>query len=304
MTIIELNQISKVSQGKRLLKQISIAIDEGTIYGLIGSDHSRKSLLIKQMLGLVKKTEGQINYFGEPFKPSHLMRIGVSIDRISFYSQLTAYENILYYLEAYKKRMNELNLDVTEQITKYFVMFNLESNLHTSIKKYSLGMIQKLRLIRSLIIEPDILILDEPAKSLDPVSIKILKNELKERAQRGTTIFIATSMLSFISDLADHIGVLHYGELIEEINADERQKDQQAYLSIRTKELPRLLMIIERELEIFDYEVISDEEVHILEGFLNGQRIVETLVKHKINILEVKSGFISLEAFFLEKIGD
>lgn len=304
MIVIELSQISKVTQGKRLLKNISLEIEEGMIYGLIGSDHSRKSLLIKQMLGLVKKSEGNIKYFGQTFKRDHLLRIGSSIDSISFYNQLTAYDNILYYLEPYKKRFSELELDVNDQIMKYFSLFNLESNLYTSTKKYSLGMLQKLRVIRALIIEPDILILDEPAKSLDPVSIKILKNELRQRASRGKTIFIATSMLSFISDLADELGVLHYGELIDEITSDDRKKDQQAYLSIKSLELPKLIMVIERELSIFDYEVISDKQIHILEDYLDSDKIVATLVKNKVSVLEVKRGYVSLEAFFLEKIGE
>jgi ABC-type multidrug transport system ATPase subunit len=302
MTIIELNQVSKISKGKRLLKQISLTVDKGIIYGMIGSDHSRKSLLLKLMLGLVKSTEGEVRFFNKPYETDMLNRIGVAIDDVSFYKHLTARENIMYYLEAFKSKLSD-DLTLTERLEMYFRQFDLLSDIDTIVKKYSLGMLQKLRLIRALIIDPEILILDEPAKSLDPVAIKILKEELLKRANAGVTIFIATSMLSFISDLADHIGVLHYGELIDEISADERQKDQQDYLEIHSDELPRLILIIERELEMYDYEVIDDHIIRILEQ-LDNEKIISKLVENDINILQVRNGFVSLEDFFLSKIGE
>lgn len=250
MTVIELKHVSKSIKGKRVLKEVSLCVEKGSIYGLIGSDHSRKSLLIKLMLGLGRMTKGCCEFFGKPLKNDMFDEIGVAIDDINFYDNLTGKENIDYYLEPYKKKLIQKGINIDRHIDYYFKTFDLYSNMHLTVKKYSMGMIQKLRLIRAFIIEPEVLILDEPAKSMDPVAIKILRTQLQKRAEKGVTIFIATSMLSFISDLADQIGVLHYGELIDDISAEERQKHQQAYLEIYSSEIPKLILILERYLNI------------------------------------------------------
>jgi len=301
MKMIELEQVSKVTKGKRLLKQVSLTVNSGEIYGLIGSDHSRKSLLIKMMLGLSKHNEGTIRYFNKKYDRHMLKNIGVCINEISFYKTLTGKENIDYYLENYKSRLSDKNIE--RHIEYYFKKFDLFTNMHIEVGKYSSGMLQKLRLIRALIIEPDILILDEPAKSLDPVVIKTLKDELIKRSEDGVTIFIATSMLDFISDFAHHIGMLHYGEIIHEFHTADRLANQQSYLEVHSNEIPKLILIIERKLNIFEYEVISDNVIRILEKPSN-KLVVKTLIEHGIGVQQVKNGFMSLEEIFLAIIGE
>lgn len=296
MKTIELRNVSKIAQGKRLLKHISLSVDLGQIYGLIGSEHSRKSLLIKTMLGLSKITEGQVRFYDEKYRTLHKSSIGVVIGDISFYQYMTGRENILYYLANFRS-------DYSNDLEYYFSMFNLTSDIDRPVKFYSLGMLQKLRLIRALIIDPRILILDDPVKSLDPIAINAFKTELKRRSKRGVTIFIATSNLDFLSDLANNIGVLHYGELIDEINTFERQRDQQAYLEVHSNDLPQLILVLERQLMIYDYEVMDDKIIRILDK-LDNALIVKTLVENKIDIKQVKHGFVSLEDFFLTKVGD
>ncbi|MCH4886778.1 ABC transporter ATP-binding protein [Acidaminobacter sp. JC074] len=299
--IIELKNLSKVIKGKRLLKQVSLGVEAGSIYGLIGSDHSRKSLLIKIMLGLSLATEGGVHFFDEPFRSDMLKEIGVSIDEISFYKNFTGKENILYYLENYKDKF--LDIDKEGHIEYYFKKFDLFTNMNMEVEKYSLGMLQKLRIIRALIIEPKILILDEPAKSLDPVALKALKDELIKQSEAGVTIFIATSMLDFISDLASHIGILHYGEIIYEMETDKREENQQSFLEIHSDDLPKLILTIERQLSIFDYEVIHDHVIRITEK-VDNNLVIKTLIENDIQISHVKDGFKSLEEIFLEAVGD
>ena len=299
--IIEFKNLSKVIKGKRLLKQVSLSVEEGSIYGLIGSDHSRKSLLIKIMLGLSQATEGRVHFFDEPFRGDMLKEIGVCIDEISFYKNFTGKENILYYLENYKDKFE--NRDMEGHIDYYFKKFDLFTNMNLEVEKYSLGMLQKLRIIRALIIEPRLLILDEPAKSLDPVTLKTLKDELIKQSEAGVTIFIATSMLDFISDLASHIGILHYGEIIYEMQTDKRVENQQSFLEIHSPELPKLILTIERKLNIFDYEVIHDHVIRITEK-TDNDLIIKTLIENDIQISHVKNGFKSLEEIFLTTIGE
>jgi len=308
MTVLSLDQVYKNHKGKRLLKQINIKIGAGEIFALVGSDHSRKSLLIKIILGLVKPTGGKIEFFGQSLvrgSHQHLMNVGAAIDGIGFYEALSGYDNIRIFLEPYKRKFQNQKLTIDQRIEKYFRMFHLSSEMHNHVKNYSLGMKQKLRLIRVFAIEPDLMILDDPAKTLDPVIIKVLKRELKRRVEEeNTAVFIATSMLHLIEDIADQISVMHYGELIEGIRTDELQANQQAFLSLKSNNLPHVLMVIERELQIFDYEVMDDQTVYILESKTSSSKIIKTLHENEGEILEVKYGFNSLEAYFLDMIGD
>lgn len=293
--MIELINISKENRGTSLLKNINIKVEKGQVYGLIGSDHSRKSLLLKLMVGVVLTSQGTLKYFGEPFKEEHLEKIGVVSEAIDFYDQLTGLENIEQYIRHYPTAKR---IDMIE----YFRKFELLTSKNMPVKDYSSGMLQKLRLIRALAIKPEILILDEPMKALDPVAVRALRSELIKQSKAGVTIFIATSMLSFISDIADKVGVLHYDELIDEVNLDDK-KENRTYVDITSSELPKMMMILERQLNIYDYEVITERILRVF-GEQNNAQIIKVLIESNVAIEGIRNGWRSLESFFLNTIGD
>lgn len=295
--MIKVINVNKTHQGMRLLKNINIQVKSGQIYGLIGSDNARKSLLIKVMIGLVKKTSGEIYYDQELFHAEkHLEMIGICSESVNFYTDLSGYDNIKMYLSAYKIEVSQ------KKIIHYFKMFNLYTDMNLPVRRYSQGMVQKLRLIRTFIIEPKVIILDEPTKSLDPIIISVLKRRLKSLSNQGVTIFIATSMLSLIGDLADVFGVLHYGEMIETISSKELYINQKSHLEIQSSNLPHLLMVLERSLQIYDYEVIDENLVYITENY-DQDNIVQTLYAQGVKIDSVRFGYHSFEQYFLDKIG-
>lgn len=309
---IEIKRLTKLYKGMRVIKNINLSVGKGKIYGLIGSDNSRKSLLIKMLLGLVNPGSGEILFCGERINrdsTNHLAKIGVLIDEIGFYENLSGYENIRLYLKPYHKRISKLIssdfMTIEDRIKKAFKQFNMISEMDIPVKKYSLGLKQRLRLIRVFVIEPEIIILDEPTKSLDPVILKVLKEALMKLAnEKNTTIFIATAMLNFIEEIADEIGLLHYGEIIDEITKEELMVNQKAYLQIVSDNIPKTIFVLERELSIFDYEVVNDYTLRILNKYEPSHEIIKMLVKNDITIKEVKYGSYSLESYFLARIGD
>lgn len=306
MIAISITHLYKQDKEQMLLEDISLDVHQGEIYGMIGN--TSKQLLNRIMLGLVKPTGGQIFYWGKKIKYGdykHLSRVGVATDDVYFYEELSGFENIQLYLEPYKKRLNRLDtLSMNARINNYFKLFNLVTDKDVIVKKYSLGMRQKLKLIRAFVIEPRFLVLEEPLKALDPVTSQILIRHLKKLSkEKDVAIFITTSMLNSVKDLVDKIGVLHDGRLIEQIDTEELQIHQQAYLSIKSYELPKVLIVLERYLNLFDFEVVDDETVHILENFGASNEIIEGLSKEGIVLEEVKYGSDSLETYFLDKIG-
>ncbi len=312
ITVLDIKNLNKTYRGMRLIKNFTLSVDQGQIYALIASDNSRRSLIIKLMTGLVKASNGKISFFGKRAQKNnvhYLGRIGILVEGIDFYDDLTALENINLYIKPYLKRISKLKsskyLSVEERIEACFKLFNLHSDKNIPVKKYSSGMKQRLRLIRVFVIEPELIILDNPTMALDPIITKVLKEKLIELSKKeDVTIFITTAMLNFVDGLADEIGLLHHGEIIESITKEELNINQVSYLQIKSSDIAKVIRMIERELSIFDYEVMDDITLRIQEQYKDSSGIIELLVERGIEVMEVKYGSNSLESYFLDKIGD
>lgn len=304
MTVLSLENVSKQYKNY-MLKSVNLTLRPGEIYGLIGNYNKDKHLLMKLISGLVQPSQGSVKIFDQVVSPDqykHLDQVGFATPDIYFYRDLTGYDNIKMYLMPYKKRLSKVDqISIEARIRKYFHLFNLEKSMKVAVNQYSLGMIQKLRLIRAFIIEPKLIILDEPYQYLDPVTIHDLNQYIKKCASDFTAILVSTSMLEHLDQLVSRIGMLNKGQLIEELSIHDLHHQQQDYLSIKTSMLPKLLTVIERELNIYDYEVIDDETVHILDEISKDHNIMKVLHDAHIHVNEMKYGFNSLEDYFLER---
>lgn len=308
MKILELKHIHKQLNDAEI-KDVNLKLQYGEIYGLISNSLRDKQLMMRLLTGLVKPDRGEIFYFSRKRKHGssvHLRRVGIVMDDVYFYDELSGFDNIRLYLDAYKKRLNKLDtLSLKARIHNYFKLFNLMTSMDVPVKKYSIGMRRKLMLIRAFVIEPRVLILDEPFKSLDPITIIVLQKHLRELSKKkGVTIFMTTSMVGYLNTLVDRIGIMMDGELVEELTTEALQFHQQGYLSIEARQLPYLLTIIEREFKLYDYEVIDDNTVKILENYDHMEHLVSRLLKSDVEIISMKYGIDSMENYFLRKIGD
>ncbi len=309
--IVEIKELNKICDGEHLINNFNLSVEEGEILALIASDNSRRSLIIKLMAGLVKRSSGEIKYFGKVIKKKvdHLIRIGILIDGMDFYDHLSGLENIKLYIKPYITRISKLEsskrISIEERITECFHLFNLESKKDVLVGKYSAGMKQRLRLIRVLVIEPDLMILENPTIYLDPIATKILKDKLVElSSNRKVTVIIATAMLDFIDGLASQFALLHSGEIIEQVKSKELKVNQISYLQIKSLEVSKIIFLIERKLSIFEYEVVNDYTLRILNDYYDSNSIIKLLVSNNVIINEIKYGTDSLESYFLERIGD
>jgi len=191
---------------KSVLKNINLKVPKGSIYGYLGKNGSGKSTTIKILLGLLRAQSGSIRYDSHPFTANTLYRIGNLIESPSFYSHLTAYENLKY-------------LDIVfhrgeDRITEVLSLVDLNGARDKKAKKFSSGMKQRLGIALALFHNPDILILDEPLNGLDPEGIHDMRKLIVRLHNEGKTILLSSHILSEIEKVCTHIGILDDGLLI------------------------------------------------------------------------------------------
>ena len=220
--IVEIKELFKIIDEEEILSDISLQIAEGEIYGLLGPNGAGKTTLMKCMLSLLTITSGSIEIFGKDLQEHReeiLSQVGSIIETPIFYENCTAKEILEIHAQYMGKNITELDIINTLR------MVGLK-NTTKKVKEFSLGMRQRLGLARAFLTKPRLLILDEPINGLDPVGIQEIRNLLQLLSkEHGITILISSHILSEISQIADKIGVIKNGSMIEQVYMKELMKE-------------------------------------------------------------------------------
>ena len=220
--IVEIKELFKIIDKEEILSDISLQIAEGEIYGLLGPNGAGKTTLMKCMLSLLTITSGSIEIFGKNLQEHReeiLSQVGSIIETPIFYENCTAKEILEIHAQYMGKNITELDIINTLR------MVGLK-NTTKKVKEFSLGMRQRLGLARAFLMKPRLLILDEPINGLDPVGIQEIRNLLQLLSkEHGITILISSHILSEISQIADKIGVIKNGTMIEQVYMEELMKE-------------------------------------------------------------------------------
>ena len=220
--IVEIKELFKIIDKEEILSDISLQIAEGEIYGLLGPNGAGKTTLMKCMLSLLTITSGSIEIFRKNLQEHReeiLSQVGSIIETPIFYENCTAKEILEIHAQYMGKNITELDIINTLR------MVGLK-NTTKKVKEFSLGMRQRLGLARAFLTKPRLLILDEPINGLDPVGIQEIRNLLQLLSkEHGITILISSHILSEISQIADKIGVIKNGSMIEQVYMKELMKE-------------------------------------------------------------------------------
>ena len=220
--IVEIKELFKIIDKEEILSDINLQIAEGEIYGLLGPNGAGKTTLMKCMLSLLTITSGSIEIFGKNLQEHReeiLSQVGSIIETPIFYENCTAKEILEIHAQYMGKNITELDIINTLR------MVGLK-NTTKKVKEFSLGMRQRLGLARAFLMKPRLLILDEPINGLDPVGIQEIRNLLQLLSkEHGITILISSHILSDISQIADKIGVIKNGSMIEQVYMEELMKE-------------------------------------------------------------------------------
>ena len=216
-SILSIKDLEKYYEDSPVLKSINININEGEIYGLLGRNGAGKTTIMKIILGLTKPTKGKVILLGSDTSTDKgkevLKNVGCIIESPGFYSNLTATENLMIFAK--------LIGDSENSVKEALKLVNLPYNDKKLFGKYSLGMKQRLAIANAIMHKPKVLILDEPINGLDPIGIAEVRDLIKSLKENGTTILISSHILPELENLADRIGIINDGNLIDEINLEE-----------------------------------------------------------------------------------
>lgn len=198
MEYIEIKNLVKVISKKTVLNGINLSIEKGKIYGFIGHNGSGKTMLFRSICNFISPTEGSVYINGEKIEKNTEFPVnaGVIIEYPGFIEEYTGYEN-LKYLASIRNTIGE------DRIEEIFKLVGLEFAKDTKVKKYSLGMKQRLGIAQAVMEYPELLVLDEPINALDDEGVDMVKDLLRDLKSRGCTILIATHTKEILQDLFD-----------------------------------------------------------------------------------------------------
>lgn len=207
MAYISLKNVSKKIKNNIVLNHVNLEINKGTISGFIGANGSGKTMLFRAILGFIK-TDGKILIDQKSVSLNQTLPVntGTIIETPGFINNYSAIDN-LKYLAAIKKIVNE------EEIIAAMKVFDLDKKKDLKVKQFSLGMRQKLAIVQAFMENQDLLVLDEPTNGLDKEAVEIFCKKMKELAQKGKTILIASHDRETIYDLADNLYQVSNGKV-------------------------------------------------------------------------------------------
>lgn len=222
--ILKTSDLCKKFKGQFAVDNVSLHIEENSVYGLLGPNGAGKSTILKMIAGILKPTSGIIEIDGHIWSRTDLRNIGALIETPPLYENLTAYENL---------KVRTLALGLPE--ARIEEVLNTVQLLNTGRKKtghFSLGMKQRLGIALALLPHPKLLILDEPTNGLDPIGIQELRDLIRSFPQQGITVILSSHILSEVEQIADHIGIISAGKLGYENKIDTSEDLEKIFMNV------------------------------------------------------------------------
>ncbi|MCD3217248.1 ABC transporter ATP-binding protein [Clostridium botulinum C] len=205
--VIEIHNLSKIINDITILNNISVNFEKGKIYGIVGTNGSGKSMMFKAICGLINSTKGEIKVFDEVIKDGSFPKsTGIIIENPGFLPQYSGFKNL--------KILASINNVVSDEDIKNVIsLVGLEPNDKRAVKKYSLGMKQRLGIAQALMEKPKLLILDEPMNGLDEDGVKLIRDILLGLKKESVTILLASHNKEDINELCDKVYRMKKGVL-------------------------------------------------------------------------------------------
>lgn len=297
--ILSMKGITKTYGNIKALDSVSIEINRGEIYGLIGNNGAGKTTLMRLIAGHTMSYQGEISLFGATSKENtrkNRVRTGVLIEEPGFFHNMTAFQN----LEYFRLQFGIPGKEVTTKILSHVGLLNASQRKY---KDFSLGMKQRLGIGLALLNSPEFLILDEPINGLDPAGIIEIRQLLLDINKRNnTTILISSHILAEMSNIATKYGFLSHGRLLEEIKADALSKKCNSYLDITVEHVEKMCLLLEKELHFTDYKVYPNRHIHLYEGLDKGDIICQLAVTYQVGLSDLHKEIVNLENYYMSMV--
>ena len=293
--ILSMKNVTKIYNETKALDRVSIEINRGDIYGIIGNNGAGKTTIMRIISGQSFVSSGIMELFGSKGDDvrKQRKRLGCLIENPGFCYSMTAYENLEYF-------RIQFGIPGKENINRVLEEVGLRDCGKKKYKDFSLGMKQRLGIALAILNSPELLILDEPTNGLDPEGIIEIRNILINlNKKKNTTILISSHILSELSNIATKYGFLKNGKIIEEISMEDLQRKCESYIDITVDKVEAMCIVLEKELNYKNYKVYADNHIHLYQGINDIKKICETAVLNNIGILEVVKKVKNLENYYM-----
>lgn len=273
-SVLKIDALVKQFGKIKAVDQLSLEIEEGCVFGLLGPNGSGKTTTLGVILDVIKKTSGDYSWFGKPSSSETRKKIGAILEVPAFYPYLSARRNL--------KIISKIKEGGHNRIDKVLEQVGLYERADDPFRTYSLGMKQRLAIGAALLSDPPVMILDEPTNGLDPQGIAEIRRLILDIAANGKTILLASHILDEVQKVCTHFAVLKKGSKIYSGSVNEALNEKKS-IEIAANNMSELTSAIQE----FKHLVNLEEEKEMLSVQLNG-----AATTFDLNTFLVKKGII------------
>lgn len=291
-TILSLNKLNKKFGSVHAVNNLSFDIKKGNVYGILGPNGSGKSTTLGIILNVVNKTSGSFSWYdGNISTHEALKKVGAIIERPNFYPYMTATQNL--------KLICKIKGVSYDKIDENLKVVNLYERRDSKFKTYSLGMKQRLAIASALLNNPEILILDEPTNGLDPQGIHEIRKIIKDIANNGTTILLASHLLDEVEKVCSHVVVIREGIKLYSGRVDEMIASK-GFFELQTENSQgKLKDLLDNHEAISSVKQEDNKLIAVLKEELTATDLNSYLFKNGITLSHLVKRKPSLEQQFL-----
>ena len=295
--ILETDKITKAYGGFLAVNQVSIHVERGEVYGLIGRNGAGKTTLIKMIANLATPTSGTYSIYDANGQKSPSMRskIGVLIEDPGVFQNLSAFQNL-------KAKAIASGIKNDRYLNDLLAFVGLYGVGKKPVKNFSLGMRQRLGIAIAMVNDPELMLLDEPINGLDPQGIAEVRNLIHRLCvEKHISIIISSHILEELSKVANRYGIIHNGILMAEATNEELLSRCRPRLFLKTSDNDAASAVL-RELGINDFSVV-DDHIEVRERAQEGGAISMALAQKGIQTLEMRTEGQSVEDYYFHLTG-
>ncbi len=298
MTVLKTQNLTKRYGGNAAVDDISLTVEKGDIFGLIGQNGAGKTTLMRLVAGLAFPDNGEIELFGQKGAglTASRRRMGYVVETPTLYPNLTAEQNLEFC---------RIQRGIPDKAAVYKALetVNLTDTGNKKFKNFSLGMKQRLGLALAILNSPDFVMLDEPINGLDPMGIVEIRDLIKRFNDHGITVLISSHILTELSQVATKYAVIHHGRLIKTITNEQLREECKRSLSITVDDAAKTAAVLESSLNIRNYKQVSANELRVYERISEQGDINFHLVNNGVRVSSLYETGDSLEDYFTKLIG-
>ncbi len=293
--IIETKNLTKCFADHKAVNNISLKINQGDIYGLIGRNGAGKTTFMKMISNLSKPSSGTYQIFPSSEKDMKIKQTRVSalIENVGSYPTMTAYDNMLL-------KGKSLGLTKDSYIYETLNLLGLGKVGKKKIKDFSLGMKQRLGIALALVGNPDIMILDEPINGLDPQGIIDIRNIIAElNRERNITFLISSHILDELAKLATNFAIIDNGSLVANFSKKDLEESTKDRIEVLTDDPKKAILALDQG-QIGSYRLVDDNMIHIYVDSKYTNDIISCLYEAGIKINYFNVHNTSLEEYYIK----